>query len=111
MSAGIPFFTSQKLKLYGVRTKIVGYFFELSFGRYTSAAMRFPSRIGTISLRSIMAMDSSCRSVVSLLFTNSGSGGVLVAARAANARGGDGRGWCDRLPLWALADARPALAA
>src|SRR5262245_57276009 len=59
---------------------MIGYFFVVSFGRYTSAAMRFPSRIGTISLRSMMAMDSSCFSVACLLFTNSGSGGVLCCA-------------------------------
>src|ERR1043166_1361823 len=39
-SRGAPLRTSQKLKLYGVRTKITGYFFEVSLGRYTSVAMR-----------------------------------------------------------------------
>ena len=33
MSRGTPFRTSQKLKLYGVRTKIAGTFADASFGR------------------------------------------------------------------------------
>ena len=33
MSRGTPFAMSQKLKLYGVRTQIAGYFFDVSFGR------------------------------------------------------------------------------
>src|SRR5438132_5990378 len=32
-SRGAPFFTSQKLKLYGVRTKTMGYFRDVSLGR------------------------------------------------------------------------------
>ena len=32
-SRGAPLRTSQKLKLYGVRTKMMGYFFEVSLGR------------------------------------------------------------------------------
>src|ERR1017187_7234138 len=33
MSRGAPLRTSQKLKLYGVRTKMMGYFFDVSLGR------------------------------------------------------------------------------
>src|ERR1017187_9536070 len=33
ISRGAPLRTSQKLKLYGVRTKMMGYFFDVSLGR------------------------------------------------------------------------------
>jgi hypothetical protein len=83
MSAGAPRVVSQKFMLYGVRTKIAGTGPDAFFGRYTSNCILAPSRIGTMSFRSITAIRSSSRS--------------RESRRAMSAVFGCGRAWAPAL--------------
>src|SRR5664279_1229523 len=44
MSRGAPLRTSQKLKLYGVRTKMMGYFFDVSLGPVSYTHLTLPTK-------------------------------------------------------------------